>query len=148
MDATDERWIASTEDQWCWKSFYVNMSSYENGSICNNEYHYSDVIMSAIASQITSVSRVCLTVCSGADQRKHSISASLAFVGGIHRWPVEFPSQRSNNAEMFSFDDVIMFALNLTCASQFVYITNPETVSGVHWQIANCHTESWPGRWN
>ena len=33
--------------------------------------HYSDAIMSVIASQITGVSIVFSTVCSGADQRKH-----------------------------------------------------------------------------
>ena len=47
---------------------------------------YNDVIMSAMASQITDVSFVCLTVCSGADQRRHQSSASLTFVRGIHRW--------------------------------------------------------------
>ena len=51
---------------------------------------YSDVIMSAVASQITGVSIVCSTVCSGTGQRKHQSSASLAFVRGIHRWPVDF----------------------------------------------------------
>ena len=43
---------------------------------------YSDVMMSAKASQITGASVVCSNVCSGADQRKHQISASLAFVRG------------------------------------------------------------------
>ena len=44
--------------------------------------HHSDVIMSAKASQITSVSIVCSTVCSGADKKKtHESSASLAFGG-------------------------------------------------------------------
>ena len=47
--------------------------------------HYDDVIMSAIASQITSLTIVYSTVYSGADQRKHQSSASLAFVCGIHR---------------------------------------------------------------
>ena len=41
--------------------------------------------MSAMASQITRVSSVCSTVYSGADQRKHQSSASLDFVGAIHR---------------------------------------------------------------
>ena len=50
--------------------------------------HYSDVIMSMIASQITSLSIVYPTVCSGPDQRKFQSSASLAFVTG------EFPAQR------------------------------------------------------
>ena len=46
--------------------------------------HYSDVIMGAMASQITSLTIVYSTVYS-ADQRKHQSSASLAFVRGIHR---------------------------------------------------------------
>ena len=46
--------------------------------------HYSDVIMSKTASQITGVLVVYSTVCSGANQRKHQSSASLAFVRGIH----------------------------------------------------------------
>ena len=51
-------------------------------------YHYNSVIMSAMASEITGVSSAYLTVCSGADQRKHQSSASLTFVRGAHRWPV------------------------------------------------------------
>ena len=47
--------------------------------------HYSDVIMSTMASQITSLSIVYTTVYSGADQRKYQSPASLAFVRGIHR---------------------------------------------------------------
>ena len=46
--------------------------------------HYKDVIMSVMAPKITGVSIVYATVCSGADQRKHQSSASLAFVRGIH----------------------------------------------------------------
>ena len=70
--------------------------------------HYSDVIMSAMASQITGVPIVCSTVCSGADQRKHQSSASLAFVWGIHRWPVNSPHKGQVTQKMFPFDDVIM----------------------------------------
>ena len=47
--------------------------------------------MTAIASQITSLTIVYSTVYLGTDQRKHQSSASLAFVRGIHRWPVNFP---------------------------------------------------------
>ena len=47
--------------------------------------HYDDVIMGAIASQITSLTIVYSTVYSDADQRKHQSCASLAFVWGIHR---------------------------------------------------------------
>ena len=54
-------------------------------------YHYIDVIMSAIASQITSLTIVHSTVYSVTDQRKHQSFASLAFARGIHRWPVNSP---------------------------------------------------------
>ena len=43
--------------------------------------HYSGVIMSAMASQITGVLSVCTTVCSGADQRKHLMTSSWIFNG-------------------------------------------------------------------
>ena len=61
-------------------------------------YHDSDVIMSTMASQITSLAIVYSTVYSGADQRKHQSSVSLAFVRGIHG-DGEFPKQRASNAE-------------------------------------------------
>ena len=50
--------------------------------------HYIDVIMTTMASQITSLTIVYSTVYSDADQRNHQSSASLAFVWGIHwdRW--------------------------------------------------------------
>ena len=70
--------------------------------------HYDDVIMGTIASQITSLTIVYSTVYSGADQSKHQSSASLAFVWGIHRGPVnspgtgEFPAQMASNAENVS----------------------------------------------
>ena len=50
-----------------------------------HHWHYDDVIMSTMASQITSLMVVYSTVYSDADQRKHQSSASLAFVWGIHR---------------------------------------------------------------
>ena len=47
--------------------------------------------MSAIASQITSVSIIYSIVCSAADQRKHQSSASLAYLTRINRSPVNSP---------------------------------------------------------
>ena len=64
--------------------------------------HYSDVIMSAMASQITIVSHFCSAVCPGADQRKHQSSASLAFVWGIHRWPEDSPHNGTATRKIFS----------------------------------------------
>ena len=70
--------------------------------------HYNDVTMSSIASQITSLTIVYSAVYSGADQRKHQSSASLAFVRGIHRGPVNSPHKWPVTRKMFPFDDVIM----------------------------------------
>ena len=70
--------------------------------------HYSDVKMSAMASQITSLTIVYSAVYSDAYQRKHQRTASLAFVQGIHRWPVNSPHKWPVTRKMFPFDDVIM----------------------------------------
>ena len=64
--------------------------------------------MGAISSQITSLTIVYLTVNSDADHRKHQSSASLAFVQGIHRGPVNSPHKWPVARKMFPFDDVIM----------------------------------------
>ena len=69
--------------------------------------HYNDVIMGAVASQITSLAVAYSIVFSGADQRKHQSSSSLDFVWGIHRWPVKSPHQGPVTLKMILFDDVI-----------------------------------------
>ena len=61
-----------------------------------------------MASQITSLTIVYSNVYSGSDQRKHQSSASLAFVRGIHRGPVNSPHKWPVTRKMFPFDDVIM----------------------------------------
>ena len=71
-------------------------------------WHYSDFIMGVMASKITSHTIVYSTVYSGTDQRKHQITASLAFVRGIHRWPVNSPHKWPVMRKMFPFDHVIM----------------------------------------
>ena len=62
----------------------------------------------AMTSQITSLTIVYSAVYSGAYQRKHQSSASLAFVRGIHRWPVNSPHKWPVTRKMFPFDNVIM----------------------------------------
>ena len=64
--------------------------------------------MSVMASQITSLTIVYSTVYSGADERKHQRSSSLAFVWGIHWWPVKSLHKGPVTRKMFPFDDVIM----------------------------------------
>ena len=75
-------WV--TQPQW------VNLTSRLIRTVLSC-YHYGDVIMSTIASQITSLTIVYSTVYSDADKRKYQSYASLAFVRGIHRRPVNSP---------------------------------------------------------
>ena len=78
-------------------------------------FHNKDVIMGAIASYITSLTSVYSTVYSSADQRKHQSSASLAFIWGIHRWPVNSPHKWPVTRKMFPFDYVIMWVRCVCC---------------------------------
>ena len=63
--------------------------------------HYNDVIMGAMASQITSLTIVYSTAYSDADQRKHQSSALLALCGDFtgDRW---IPAQMASNPENVS----------------------------------------------
>ena len=81
--------------------------------------HCSDVIMGAIASQIASLTIVHSTVYSGADHRKHQNSASLAFVRGIHREPVNSPHKGPVTRKMFPFDDVITWNTEIVSMSGY-----------------------------
>ena len=86
-------------------------------------FYYNDVIMSAVASQITSVSSICSAGCYGADEKKTS---KLRVTGLCElNSPVtgEFPHKGPVTRRMFPFDDLIMFVphsykfmLSLHCA--------------------------------
>ena len=89
---------------WC----HPDNSPITKGFISLISQHYSDIINGTMASQITSLTTVYLTVYLGADQRKHQSSAPLAFVWGIHQWPVNSPNKWPVTRKMFPFGDVIM----------------------------------------
>ena len=81
--------------------------------------------MSAMASQITGVSTVYSTVCSGADQRKHqsSFSTIMKFRGtalceGNSPVTGEFPAQRASNAEN------CFHMMTSSCSSEFQWVIN------------------------
>ena len=65
--------------------------------------------MGVMASQITSLTIVYFAVYSGGHRSKYQSSASLAFVRGIHRSPVNSPHKLPVTRKMFPFDDVIMY---------------------------------------
>ena len=79
--ATYPAWREEMFDKKEWQYIYTARTNNISWFI-----HYSDVIMSAMASQITN-----LLNRSFMHWSKHQNSASLAFVRGIHRWPVDSP---------------------------------------------------------
>ena len=103
--------------------------------------HYSDVIMSAMSSQITDVSLVHSTACS--EQRKHQSSASLAFVRETHRWPVDSRHKGPVTQKIFPFDDAILDLSNIRnnranktkCPSS--YTTNLMAINKKMWNVVS-----------
>ena len=84
-------------------------------------WHYNDVIMSPIGSQITSLAIIYSTVYTGADQRKHQSPASLAFVRGIHQGPVNSPHKGPVTRKTFPFYDVLMGGDDLMYTCSKIY---------------------------
>ena len=94
--------------------------------------HYSDVILSTIASQITSFAIVYSTVFSDTDERKHQSSASLAFVRVIRRWSVNSTAQRDSNAGNVAIwwrHHAMTEMSNLTDIMLWVYSYHMETLN-------------------
>ena len=100
------------------------------------EIHYNDVIMGVMASQTTSLTIVYSTVYSVAYQSKHQSSASLAFVRGIHRGPVNSPHKWPVTRKMFPFDDVIM--VRTWCVFRvwlrFSCVSSKKKIMNTRWQ--------------
>ena len=92
-------------DALCWwneRRLYVREHFYYK-RMCPSSYkgshkHYSDVIMSAMASQITSLTMVYSTVYLGADQKTSKLRATGLYEGNSPMTG-EFPAQRASNAE-------------------------------------------------
>ena len=101
--------------------------------------HYNDVIVSTMASQITSPAIVYSADYSGADQRKHQNTAWLAFVREIHRGPVNYPHKGPVTGKMFPFDDVIIDSF---------FSNNDGDISDRTWNIFERHFQRKIFFWN
>ena len=108
--------------------------------------------MSAMAPQITGISIICSTVCSGADQRKHQRSTSLTLVKRMHRWPMDSPHKGPVTRKMFPFDNVVCNEWNqhpLTKMTLYNLDKNSSDVLGISTAVSemfwnlyyhlNCH---------
>ena len=96
--------------------------------------------MSAMASRLTSLTIVNSTVYSRRRSKKHQSSLSLAFVRGIHRWPVNSPHKGPATRKMFPFDDVIMSA---PCKIR-VILFRLQCVNTLWPNVAILHQRTWP----
>ena len=105
--------------------------------------------MDAIASRITSLTVDYSTVYSDADQRKHQSSVSLAFVRGIHRWPVDSPHKWPVTRKMFLFYDVIMVSYWTVAWAGFFLANQAANIMAVDvWFLASPrHQEHWYWLW-
>ena len=99
----------------------------------NEVIHYNNVMMDAMASQITSLSIIYSIVYSGSDQRKHQSSTSLAFVRGTHPWPVNSPHQWPVTWKIFLFDEVIIVDSDIRLSPTRYEAELPESMT------SNCH---------
>ena len=101
-------------------------------------WYYSDVIMGAMASELTRLTIVYLTVYSEIDQRKHQSSASLAFMREIHLWPVNFPHRWPVTQKMFPSSSWYALCCGLLCVDTIhkrtddITITKPNKTNRVH----------------
>ena len=128
-----------------WVNVYISYRSFLNillqqlffhsGSIMAANLHYSDVIMSAVASKISSLTIVHSgAVYSGADQRKHQKLRVAYLWEGNSPVTDEFPHKGSVTRKMFPFDDVIMWQMT----TKRVYICMYTPFS--HWiRFLYCH---------
>ena len=96
------------------------------GRICSIAEHYDDVIMTTMASQITSQPHGYLLNHSDADQIKHQSTVSLAFGWGIHRdrWIPRTKGQLRGKC----FHLMASSWINLVTASNLAYDENITTL--------------------
>ena len=113
--------------------------------------HYDEVIISVIAPQITSLTIVYSTVYSDTDERKRQRTASLVFVRGIHRGPVNSPHKdqwRGNCFHLITSSCVRPAnSLGMLCALQWPHndrhgVSNPQRLYQVPSQTVD-EVESW-----
>ena len=100
--------------------------------------HYNDVMMGAIASQITSLTIVYSTVYSDADERKHQSPASLAFVGNsplTGEFPAQMASNEWNVSIWWRYHEMLVFlnksTLNHAVAWHWFSITPPRHLTNL-----------------
>ena len=102
--------------------------------------HYNDIIMSVMVSPITSLKTVYSTVYSRTDQRKYQSSAPLAYVQGIHQWPMNSLHKGPVIGKMFPFDDIMWTAMVKTWFNRNILASASESLKNL---LANLTCNLW-----
>ena len=95
LSKQSRRWWFETQSYSLWRHGKAT-------SAASTAEHYIDVIMTTMASQITSLTVVYSTVYSDADQRKHQKLCVTGLCVGNSPGPVSSPAQRASYAENVS----------------------------------------------
>ena len=96
----------------------ISQTTFSNAFFMNGNFHYNHVIMSAMASQITSITIVYSTVYS---MRKSKEISKPRVTGLCDRWLVNSPHKGPITRKMFPFDDVIMWQDSVPVISTMTY---------------------------
>ena len=103
-----DKYVHPTFCNGCFVAWPYQCNRRNSAWLLNSDANHCDVIKIVMASQIFNLTIVYSTVYSGVDQGKHESSASLAFVRGIHRWPVNSPHKGPVTRTILPFHDVVM----------------------------------------
>ena len=111
--------------------------------IGSGRIHYNDVIMIAMACEITGLRIVYSSVCSGAYQRKQFRLTGLC--AGNSQVTGEFPAQRAVMRKMFPFDDVIMKSATRSSICYWRVCLLAGITQSRNYPIQHCRLgQSWP----
>ena len=113
-------WLGSAYD-WHWSGFYCMDSLTTRQTSWRLNQHDSLQWRHNERDGVSNLMVVYWSLYTGADQRKHQSSASLAFVRGIHWWPVNSPHKGRVTRKMFPFDHVIMSAKEVVHVHCHIY---------------------------
>ena len=82
------------------------------------------------------------TIFSGNHQRKHQRSVSLAFVMGMHQWPVDSPHKGPVTRKMFLF---VMSSCNCTIGNTYKWNVNNNAANVMESKMSIKWRPYWPG---
>ena len=127
----------------CWWMIWNTRGTFASNIVLKQlQNHYSRVIMSAMVSQITDLSRVCSIVYSGRLKKTTKLRVT-GLCEGIHRWPVN-TRKGSVTRKIFPFDDVIICIFNHRFYLSAWFVTGCTMTNRIGMDISSAKSELCP----